>query len=158
MYISVCRTITLSVQSVWQMVLQGKILFQISVQCRAATQLLRLFSTRKPQVLFNDFPTWRSPTLPKTCWYYILQVDIGYHNYHTKIFPPIHHKNTHCDKISTKFLKFLFKMRFFIFFWMCTPNLILRIALSSPSPSTVFISRLNCRSIFQNILQNVVHS
>jgi len=32
---------------------------------------------------------------------------------HNQVFPPIHHKGTHCDKITMKILKFLSKMRFF---------------------------------------------
>jgi len=74
-YMSVCCTITVSVQPVWPTGLQRKMLLHISVQCRTATQLLPHFSTRNPQTLFSDFATCRPPTLPVICWYYILQDD-----------------------------------------------------------------------------------
>jgi len=75
MYLSVCRTITVSVQPVWTIALQGKMLLRISVQCNTVTQLLPHFSTRNPQTLFSDFATCRPPTLPVICFNYILQED-----------------------------------------------------------------------------------
>jgi len=65
----------LPVRPVWPIVLQRKMLFHISVQCLTATQLLPHLSTRKPKVLFCDFPTCRPANLPVHCWYYSLQKD-----------------------------------------------------------------------------------
>jgi hypothetical protein len=62
-YISVCRTITVSVQPVWPIELQGKLHLHISVQCRTATQLLPHLSRRKSQTLFCDFPNSRPANL-----------------------------------------------------------------------------------------------
>jgi len=53
------RTITFSLRPVWPIVIQGKMLFHISVQCLTATELLPHLNTRKPQVLFCDFSTCR---------------------------------------------------------------------------------------------------
>jgi hypothetical protein len=55
MFVSVCRTITLSVQPVCPIVLQGKLLLRISVQFCTATQLIPHLITRNPQALFVIF-------------------------------------------------------------------------------------------------------
>ena len=52
---SVCRTLTASVQPVWPIVLYGRMLLHISVQCRTGTQLLPKLSTRNPQFYFIIF-------------------------------------------------------------------------------------------------------
>ena len=73
MFMSVYRTISVSVQPVWPIVLQGKTLLHISVQCRTATQLLPHLRTQKPHALCCDFPNCRRVTLPVRCWYISLQ-------------------------------------------------------------------------------------
>ena len=74
-YMSVCRTIHVSGHQVWPIVLHGKTLLHIPVQCRTGTQLLPHLSTRKLKVLFCDFPTCRPTNLPVRCWYYTVQED-----------------------------------------------------------------------------------
>ena len=43
MHLSVCHTVTVSVQAVWPIEFQGKIFLHISVQCAIATQLILCF-------------------------------------------------------------------------------------------------------------------
>jgi hypothetical protein len=63
-YMSVYRTITVSVQSVWPIVLHGRILFRISLHCNNATQLFPQISTMNRQsyflifLYFFNFPTF----------------------------------------------------------------------------------------------------
>ena len=73
--ISVYRTITVTVQPVLPIVLYGRMLLHISVQCRTGTQLLPQLSTRNLQVLFYYFPTCNPANLPVRCWYYGVQED-----------------------------------------------------------------------------------
>jgi len=72
---SVCRIITVCVQPVWPIVLYGRMLLHISVQCRTGTQLLPQLSTRNPLVLSYYFPTCNPANLPVCCWYYGVQED-----------------------------------------------------------------------------------
>ena len=54
-YLSVCRTITVSVQPVCPIELQGKILLHISVHCPTAKQLIPHLSERNLQTLIRYF-------------------------------------------------------------------------------------------------------
>jgi hypothetical protein len=157
---SVCLTITIFVQSVWPIVLQGKMYLYICVQWPTATQLLPHLSKRHPHVLFCDFWTCRPVNLPVLCWYYILQEDAWLPTFLTKsiFFPLIHPTSTHYNRLMRKIMMFLsigrfneFYYYYYFFLWKGTPILILRIVPCTPSPPTAFINRLNCRSIFQNV-------
>ena len=98
---SVCRTIGVSVQQVWLIAIQGKMLLHISVQCRTDMQLLPHLGTRKPQNLFCNFPTCSLNTLHVRCWYYSFQEDAWF----PTILPqpslfPIHRNTTPCNTLS----------------------------------------------------------
>jgi len=55
MFVSVCRTITVSVQPVWPIVLYGRMLLHISMQCRTGTQLSHILSVSVQQPYFVLF-------------------------------------------------------------------------------------------------------
>jgi hypothetical protein len=151
---SVCHTITVCVHPVWPIVLYGRMLLHISVQCRTGTQLLSHLSTWKAQVLFWDFPNCIPSNLPVHCWYYSLQEDAYFH---TDLKQPSCFSLSTCDIQKVKIAKFIFNRLFYNFFLIFTPNLMLQIVPFSQFPPTASINRLNCLSKFQKISQIIVH-
>jgi hypothetical protein len=117
MYLSVCRTITVSVQPVWPIVLYVNILLHVSVQFRTDTQLLQHVSTRKSRVLSCDFPICKSATL-SVFLIYSLQEVAWFPSILTQpsFFHPVHRKTTNCDALKMKITKFVFKRRFYEFY------------------------------------------
>ena len=75
MNLSVCRTVTVSVQPVWPIVLQGKMLLHISVHCPTVKQLIPHLSARNPQALFCDFLNCTPANVAVICWFYSLKED-----------------------------------------------------------------------------------
>jgi len=112
--LSVCRTITVCVQPVWPIVLHGRMLLHISVQCRTGTQLLPQLSTWKAQVLFWDFPDCSPASLPVRCWYYSLQEDAYFPS---DLKQPRCFSLSTCDIQKVKIAKFIFNRIFYKFYF-----------------------------------------
>ena len=87
MYLSVYRTVTVSVQSVWPIVFQGKILLHFSVHCPTATQLIPHLSAKNPQNLFCDFTIFPPVNVAVNVWYYSLQEDAWFPTVLTHLIP-----------------------------------------------------------------------
>ena len=111
---SVCRTITVCVPPVWPIVLYGRMLLHISVQCRTGTQLLPQLSTWKAQVLFWDFPDCSPASLPVRCWYYSLQEDAYFPS---DLKQPRCFSLSTCDIQKVKIAKFIFNRIFYKFYF-----------------------------------------
>jgi hypothetical protein len=119
-YMSVYRTITVSLQTVWPIVLYGKMLLHISVQCRTGTQLFTHPTTRYPQALFYYFPIFRTTNLNIYFLNCSLHEDAWFPTILTKPtlfpFPPYIHTLWYAKDENTKFL---FNRRFYEFYLFC---------------------------------------